>query len=522
MIFKGFGVVHKAKHRFDDCEYAVKMIRFRFKSDTDFKKITREVQLYANLSSHPNVVAYKTAWLENWCLHQQKLPLSEQMGSQSQEILSETQVSSKTSNINEDDVSIRFEESSKSGLRIERSITKISQTDYYSVSTKRIDIEEISDEEDIEEENEVSCNSDPGYSAFLRSSDDPMSARQTKMFGRKKTISISSTKSQSDSALEYSHCFEVEKYQKPVIPEINVTNFDSNRCPFACNSFGAVLYIQMELCGTNLKTWLRERNDQIFANYNKSCQTVSSTDDILSCIDSKMSLNIFRMVLKGVEFIHSQHLIHRDLKPQNILFSTDQIKIKIGDFGLATLHNSIDNEEISLHNYKQSTKTEAHNHTGGIGTSIYAAPEQKVGKIYDNRADLYSLGIILFELFYPLSTDMEKNKCVTHITKNRMLPENFQNRWPIVAEMILKLTDSQPLSRPLASDILQSSLFLGKEQQMIKSLEEKLHLVQSESELKDKELDALRTLLMTKEQEIENLKLQLELMSNKKYKHTIR
>jgi serine/threonine protein kinase len=520
LVFKGFGVVHKAKHCFDDCEYAVKMIRFRFKSDTDFKKITREVQLYANLSSHPNLVAYKTAWLENWCLHQQKLPFSEQMGTQDQEILSQTQISSKTSNINEDDVSIRFEESSKSGIRIERSKTKITQTDYCSISTKRIDIEEVSYEEDIEDENEMSCNSDPGYSAFLRSSDDPMSACEAKTIGRKKTISMSSTKSQSDSAIEYNHCFEVEKYQKPVIPEINVTNFDGNRCPFACNSFGAVLYIQMELCGKNLKTWLRERNDQIIANYKKSYQTVSSSDDMLSYIDSKMSLNIFRMVLKGVEFIHSQHLIHRDLKPQNILFSIDETKVKIGDFGLATLHNSIDNEEISLHNYKQSkcTKAEAHNHTGGIGTSIYAAPEQKAGKNYDNRADLYSLGIILFELFYPLSTDMEKNKCVTDITKNRILPKKFQNRWPIVAEMILKLTDSRPLSRPHASDILQSSLFLGKEQQMIKSLEEKLQSVESESGRKDKELDALRTLLMIREQEIENLKLQLERMSTKKYK----
>ena len=61
----GFGVVHKARHYLDNVFYAVKEITFRFKTPQDFLRIIREVQLYANLPSHPHVVSYKTAWIDN-------------------------------------------------------------------------------------------------------------------------------------------------------------------------------------------------------------------------------------------------------------------------------------------------------------------------------------------------------------------------------------------------------------------------------------------------------------------------
>ena len=72
----------------------------------------------------------------------------------------------------------------------------------------------------------------------------------------------------------------------------------------------------MELCGINLRKWINERNQEFF-NHNNGLQ-------VLNQERYKEALAIFRQILKGVEFLHSNRLIHRDLKPQNIFFNPPQ------------------------------------------------------------------------------------------------------------------------------------------------------------------------------------------------------
>src|SRR5699024_3518248 len=96
--------------------------------------------------------------------------------------------------------------------------------------------------------------------------------------------------------------------------------------------------------------------------------------------------------------------------------------------------------------------------TLGLGTTIYAAPEQKRNKdgSYDYRVDIYSLGIILFELFFPFNTFSEYSVNLENIKKRRMLPDNLTKRWPKLAELILQLTCESPVHRPSAiENILQ-------------------------------------------------------------------
>ena len=542
----GFGVVNKAKYRFDDCEYAVKMIRFKYtdKYDTVFKKIIREVQLYANLSSHPNVVAYKTAWLENWCLHREPLPLSNSIrngkDNQISDGMDDIYEMPRTAKDNENDVSIRFEESSKSGIRIESSDQQMTE-DIESNQTIEMEYreedEDDGDDEDNSSEDEKSSEDrNDSKETFKMQSLSDLSVIKNSVVRRKKTISMSSTQSQSDSAVEYRDCFQLQSYRTQNIPEIKVDDYQLYDCPFSCSDFGAILYIQMELCGKNLKTWLRERNDTIFAKYKeykqksvKEKQVLDKT--ILDFVKKTEALNIFRQVLKGVEYIHSQHLIHRDLKPQNILFSIDGSKVKIGDFGLATLHNSIiDSDLISFDLFSQTIPSGSNadptradlTHTGNIGTSIYASPEQKCRKDYDNKTDLFSLGIILFELFYPISTEMEKANCVSDITKKQKLPEKLVNSCPKVAKIILSMTHPNPILRPTATDVLHSSLFLTDEQMVIKQIEDQNKQIINDLVLKDNIIKELENSLQTerrrtaeKDKEIEKLRKQLEVMTEK-------
>ncbi|NXK30892.1 E2AK2 kinase, partial [Piprites chloris] len=129
------------------------------------------------------------------------------------------------------------------------------------------------------------------------------------------------------------------------------------------------LFIQMEFCeqGT-LEKWIGEnREDQHY---------------------HEMAQNKFLQIMKGVEYIHSEKLIHRDLKPLNIFISHDD-KIKIGDFGLVT---SVAYETL----------------TENTGTKSYMAPEQSTDR-YGNEVDIYALGLIWFEILSAF-TNHEKNK----------------------------------------------------------------------------------------------------------------
>ena len=87
-----------------------------------------------------------------------------------------------------------------------------------------------------------------------------------------------------------------------------------------------------------------------------------------------------RQLTSGVCFIHKMKIIHRDLKPANIFLTSDQ-KLKIGDFGIAKI--------LDKSSGLASTRA---------GTFLYMAPEILGGDKYNTMADMWSLGIIIFEI----------------------------------------------------------------------------------------------------------------------------
>ena len=109
---------------------------------------------------------------------------------------------------------------------------------------------------------------------------------------------------------------------------------------------------------------------------------------------------------------------------------------------------------------KRLTKRLPCEHTVGIGTRLYASPEQISKKTYDEKTDVYSLGIICFELFHrSFGTEMERRYTISALRKTKTLPEDFVERYPEIAEFILRCMADDPQDRPSAAEILEMDLW---------------------------------------------------------------
>ncbi|KYB29822.1 Eukaryotic translation initiation factor 2-alpha kinase-like protein [Tribolium castaneum] len=176
------------------------------------------------------------------------------------------------------------------------------------------------------------------------------------------------------------------------------------------------LYIQMQLCQRqSLKEWLVENKERPFADV----------------------LQIFKQIVSAVEYVHMHGLIHRDLKPSNIFFSLDG-QIKVGDFGLVKDEEESHDTSSGLRSLK--------GHTKEVGTRLYMSPEQLNGQKYNYKVDIYSLGLIFFELLVYFSTDMERIQTMTNIRDNKFpkdFTEQYSDEYQLLTLMLCQLPEKR-------------------------------------------------------------------------------
>ncbi len=105
-------------------------------------------------------------------------------------------------------------------------------------------------------------------------------------------------------------------------------------------------------------------------------------------INTEIGIGIFKQVLSGLAVVHKTGIVHRDIKPGNIIISDDRIpQVKIVDFGIAK-NPSTEKERLKISN------------TGEVvGTPSYMSPEQCTGHELDARSDIYALGCVMYECF---------------------------------------------------------------------------------------------------------------------------
>lgn len=177
-----------------------------------------------------------------------------------------------------------------------------------------------------------------------------------------------------------------------------------------------VIYIQMELCKMTLKDYL---------------------------IQNELSYNEIKKIIYniaiGIQYLHSKNIIHKDLSLKNILVDFNG-SIKISDFGMAAKINFIDDNE------SQKSSNEH-------GTLIYMAPETKKDNIYSKQSDIYSFGIIYFELLSRFNTEMERIESIENIKKNKV-NNDIKFRYEDEINFILKIINENPNDRPAIENII--------------------------------------------------------------------
>ena len=135
------------------------------------------------------------------------------------------------------------------------------------------------------------------------------------------------------------------------------------------------------------------------------------------------TLNIAEQVLRALEHAHSKGIIHRDIKPQNIMMLKNG-RIKVTDFGIAKLPNA-----------ETVTMTDK-----AIGTVFYISPEQASGKPIDPRSDLYSLGVMLYEMTtgrLPFMADSPVSVALMQVNNTPVRPREINPSIPIGLEQII-------------------------------------------------------------------------------------
>ncbi|KAH9514286.1 Eukaryotic translation initiation factor 2 alpha kinase 4, partial [Bulinus truncatus] len=174
-----------------------------------------------------------------------------------------------------------------------------------------------------------------------------------------------------------------------------------------------------------------------------------------------------------LKILYIQGMIHRDLKPVNIFLDSHD-HVKIGDFGLATtdiiakqgavLDPTLPSQDMGLNISRSGCSSGDGNLTGRVGTALYVSPEimNGMGKVhYDQKVDIYSLGIIFFEMCYKsLSTGMERVRIINSLRQPEVnLPEDFKSDGlNCQAKIIRWLLNHEPSMRPTSKELLSSDL----------------------------------------------------------------
>ncbi|VDD94685.1 unnamed protein product [Enterobius vermicularis] len=397
----GFGDVVLARNKLDGNDYAIKRIPLDPRDEKLNRKVMREAKLFSGLC-HTNVVRYFSAWIEH--VPKPSSPSRSTTAEKAEE--GERQSSCENSML---PANLRNIESRVADIPVESAAE-------WSTSFHKLDVHS---------------------SSSTSGSDD----EELPFFKKNHSSNVISTTNNSDFEI----LFEENEVREAVgeISERELAESDEkSRGTDSASSLDLgfrVLYIQMEYCEQSTLRSLIDSGE-------------------LSAIPRRI-WQILKQILLGLQYIHQEGMIHRDIKPMNILIDGTGTA-KIGDFGLATRNYLERQSACTISSEKEESLTK------DIGTALYIAPEllstSGLKVDYTAKIDVYSVGIVLFEMFYrPLLPGMERISILKTLRNCFFFPDDFATEVPEVhrktaKDLIKLMLTLSPDERPSVRDVLES------------------------------------------------------------------
>ncbi|CAH8438023.1 unnamed protein product [Schistosoma turkestanicum] len=490
----GFGCVLKARNIIEDRDYAIKCVRA---SRSQTNTLFREIRTLSGLQ-HENIVRYFTSWQDTFTepLPHKNMPCSDWNKKWDD---SKCRNGKSTSFCSEDNK----EEDSTNHHMYRNPVTHKSPKPCTTPTHINATLDELT---------ELVTNGINFDNCILKNSSDHLNDESWYIGTKKSTnvvrnnffrvpgessdetehindfsssltsLSCSCASSElSDSSTEFADTYVNHQKTSDTFVNKNASNVDDdsqdNKIEKSVREYRYII-IQMELCPS------------------KSLRYVIDFEN-LSCSPDR-AWSLFRELTDGLAYIHSKGVIHRDLKPANIMLDSND-HVKIVDFGLATrtVQEKLMNarQAVAAEFHKCNKQTECldsiqqfspvahedipnstgqnenaakfydHSMTHNVGTFLYISPEvllldSQKNRVYDERVDIYSLGVILFEMFYrAMPTAMERVLILTELRKEKIIFPKDWSQDELVNQtwLIRTMLQHDPSKRPSASDLLTSS-----------------------------------------------------------------
>jgi outer membrane protein assembly factor BamB len=447
----GFGTVFQCKNVLDGRTYAIKKVCLFLNKEKEspehfqqrLQRTLREVKSLA-LLDHPNIVRYYTAWLEldNSQETTETTLVATAEGQSDYYSFSPTNTATFSNNLDNNATTVsnpwrrpsldhlhkvsdfnplggwsHHSEEFTEEIAFDYNIQGIpSELDDYGFTFDRSD-ENEDDDDKVEECDSSSSSSSCSSSSTSNNSDEISYNKKCTALVKYPLVSTPQNEGEDDNDDESSqNGLFLTRNRTSVVSIANSIMDDENTAVSRIASYNSLalvkensnnnavnensktslvkyfLYIQMQFC-----------SQKTLADFlsNPEARNGSSSDK--TQVDIPHALRLSLQIAQGVKHVHMQGLIHRDLKPNNC-FIDDVGVVKVGDFGLSRESGESTKEDEMDNKASIEDEPLVGDITAGVGTRSYASPEQMQGSDYDSSADVYSLGIILFELCYPMYT----------------------------------------------------------------------------------------------------------------------
>ncbi|XP_069805536.1 eIF-2-alpha kinase GCN2 isoform X1 [Dendropsophus ebraccatus] len=402
MLGRGaFGAVIKVQNKLDGCYYAVKRVQIN-PASKQFRRIKGEVTLLSRLN-HENIVRYYNAWIEKHEIPASNTPKPETPVDKKVVVKPEQAVKNEFGLADDIEANAPAPIMSSS---VEWSTSCERSSSAHCKNSDQDSSDEDEDEDDDDEEGVFSPSFLPG------------------------------TDSDSEIVFENEDENSPDQEEECAVQKLGLKEMSVQTVHY--------LYIQMEYCE---KSTLRDTIDQGLY------------------LDNSRLWRLFREILDGLAYIHEQGMIHRDLKPVNIFLDSED-HVKIGDFGLATDHPAYKTESTQDEDQGRCdfAKVDPEGKlTGMVGTALYVSPEVQgnTKASYNQKVDLFSLGIILFEMSYrPMDTSSERISVLSMLRQPSIIfPNDFETpETEKQRKVITWLLNHDPATRPTAMELLKCDL----------------------------------------------------------------